>query len=234
MNKTIAASLLKLDIDDLYYEDIVAAEKKAVFDIKNFIFWNAYIPKLFEAKRKQLLKIENAVAVFTADNELEQKDEQLRISPEVNTAPEYEDFSLALQYLNLDENQSVAEFFASYETAAKRAKLIFSKTRSARYAGIALQKLIVVEQSFQVVFLHLFSRLNKERVELINREVKLKEGVLSSKLLEALTNLRLKDVALSRIDFAEVSGSDQEKKIIWTEWYRLAKIYDLPETKAAQ
>lgn len=234
MNKTIAASLLKLNLEELYYEDLVKAEKKAVFDIKNFIFWNTYIPKLFEAKRNQLIKIENAVSAFIEDNELEQKDEKSGFFHEVPCVPKHGEVGKALENLNLEMQHSVGDFFASYERASQNAKLVFSKAQSAKYAALGLENLMCLEQSFQILFLHLFNPLFQDYKEYVNREVKLKESLLSSKLMEALTGSGLKEVSLENLSAARVSGSDQEKKTIWTEWYRLAKIYDLPETKAAK
>lgn len=231
MNKTVAASILKLEGEAVDYEEIIKAERQAVFDIKNFIFWNSPIPKLFKAKQKQLQKIEAAVAAFIDKNELEQKDENSGLIAGPDELPDFEDFQAALRVLDLSANHGVSELFSKYERDMTAAKLLISKAQSAKYAAVSLGNLICVEQCFQIVFLHVFKSPALKNLNLIDTSVKLKDSILSSKLNAAVKQLGLGEAGLGEVSAAEVGGSDQDKKTVFTEWYRLAKVYDLPETK---
>lgn len=225
MNKNIATGILKLTGDDFDGEDIATAERAAVFEIKNFIFWNAPIPKLFRAKRDQLHKIERAAEVLGGDNTLRVKDEKNLDEHDFSAAEISNNLGRARSFLGVAPDDAVRVLFQKYEAEMTRAKLTISKAQSAKYTALGLENLIGVEEAFQIIFLESLRPIAVKYTEFIDKNVKLKDYVLSSNLLMNLKAINLADTSLAVLYSADVGGSDQNKKTVFTEWFRLEKLH---------
>ncbi|KAB1064416.1 hypothetical protein [Salibacter halophilus] len=226
MNREVALSTLSISDPEISQEELLPQVQKQLFDIKNFIFMSTAVPYLFNAKRKRLVKIQDALDVLFGSDQLKQTDEERfgeLEKPEKN--PVFKDSDRAYTVLNETEQSTFETVIRKYEKLTSQEKLNFSRAQSAGYMNIFLSRLIELDCAYLILFYHFFE--NQFSVEQEKqKEVKQNDQVLTPEVLEIANNLGFNERKIGE-RITDLDQSNEEVKNLKKEFLRIHKTLKL-------
>ena len=226
MNREVALSTLSISNPEISQEELLPQVQKQLFDIKNFIFMSTAVPYLFNAKRKRLVKIQDALDVLFGSDQLKQTDEERfgeLEKPEGN--PVFKDSDRAYTVLNETEQSTFETVIRKYEKLISQEKLNFSRAQSAKYMNIFLSRLIELDCAYLILFYHFFE--NQFSVEQEKqKEVKQNDQVLTPEILEIANNLGFNERKIGE-RIADLYQSNEEVEKLKKEFLRIHKTLKL-------
>jgi DnaJ-domain-containing protein 1 len=226
MNREVALSTLSISNPEISQEELLPQVQKQLFDIKNFIFMSTAVPYLFNAKRKRLVKIQDALDVLFGSDQLKQTDEERfgeLEKPEGN--PVFKDSDRAYTVLNETEQSTFETVIRKYEKLISQEKLNFSRAQSAKYMNIFLSRLIELDCAYLILFYHFFE--NQFSVEQEKqKEVKQNNQVLTPEILEIANNLGFNERKIGE-RIADLYQSNEEVEKLKKEFIRIHKTLKL-------
>lgn len=226
MNREVALSTLSISDPDISQEELLPQVQKQLFDIKNFIFMSTAVPYLFNAKRKRLVKIQQALDVLYGSDQLKQTDDERYGNLEkTGENPVFKNVDRAYTVLNETEHSSFKTVVRKYEKLTSQEKLNFSRAQSAGYMNIFLSRLIELDCAYLILFYHFFeNEFSIEQDE--QNEVKQNDQVLTPEVLEIANELGFSDKKIGE-KILNLDTSTDHAKSLKKEFLRIQKTLKL-------
>jgi predicted RND superfamily exporter protein len=211
MNSKEALFLLGLESKPLQAEVIEDAYEQVCFAIKDYALRNTVVQHLFFSRIDRLIRLEEAFAFLSKNQDYIKKDEQLKKQREV-----VESITLLQAKENLS-NKSFLDFLRSYEQQMVACKLKLSTEKNALPIAIAMLQMLEIQRSYEIIYQDLMAMVPKEKWN--ETAVKIGEQVPSSTLIKLLK-------AESQSEINDIS-SDVEKELFFKEAARINKLEKL-------